>query len=67
VVRHESGRLVFDDSAELVIPLDAEFIDELKFVECLSQSIRDTRIGRSIRYFSGAHTDSGLFNAFDVD
>ena len=36
--------IVLDDSAELVIPLDVEFIDELKFGECLPQSIREREL-----------------------
>ena len=36
--------VVLDHSAELVIPLDAEFIDELKFGECLPQSIREREL-----------------------
>jgi len=36
--------VVLDNSAELVIPLDAEFIDELKFGECLPQSIREREL-----------------------
>lgn len=40
--------IVVDDSAALVIPLDAEFIDELKFGQCLPQSMRDREL--TVRY-----------------
>ncbi len=36
--------IVLSDSSELVIPLDEEFIAELKFGECLPQSCRDEEL-----------------------
>ncbi|MGB5834514.1 MAG: ATP-dependent helicase, partial [Thiohalocapsa sp.] len=36
--------LALDDFVGLAIPLDAEFIDELKFGECLPQSIREREL-----------------------
>lgn len=38
------SNVVVDDSAKLVIPLDAEFISELKFGECLPQKFREREL-----------------------
>jgi ATP-dependent Lhr-like helicase len=35
---------VLNESMELEVPLDAEFIDELKFAECLPQSLREREL-----------------------